>query len=76
MAALNAIMEAAGLVALWTCYEYQQIRRNQTSDLNKLYKELSEQIIKLYVEVIGLLGTMMKFCEDRFWRKASHTVFQ
>lgn len=75
MIALNAIMEAAGLVALWTCYEYQQIRRNQNSDLDKLYQELSEQIVKLYMEVIGLLGAMMKFCEDRFWRKLSHTLF-
>lgn len=74
VAALNAIMEAAGLVALWTCYEYQQIRRNQNSHLDKLYKELCEQIIKLYMEVIDLLGAMMKFCQDRFWGKSSHAL--
>lgn len=72
MTALNATMEVAGLVALWTCYEYKQMRRNQNSSLNKIYEELREQIIKMYMEVIGLLGTMMKFYDERSWRKYPH----
>lgn len=58
-------MEAAGIVVLWTCYEYQQIRRNQNSDLDKIYTELNEQIIKLYKNIIDLLGAMMKYCDDK-----------
>ena len=69
MFALNATMEVAGLVALWTCYEYKQMRRNQNNDLDKMYEELKEQIIKMYIEVIALLGIMIKFYDERSWRK-------
>ena len=69
---LNVTMEVAGLVALWTSYEDMQIRRNQNSDLNEMYKELSEQIMKMYMEVVGLLGTMMKFYDTKAWRRFLH----
>ena len=69
LSALSVTMEMAGVVALWTCYEYKQLKRNQNKDekLCAMYEELGDHIVEMYKEIIALLGTLMKFYDEGKW---------
>lgn len=68
-AAMIAVVELAGIVALWTGIEKKQISRNSNPRLNKRYQKLSELIVNLYEGIIVLLGTMMAYFDKNRFRK-------
>ena len=73
-AAMTAVLELAGIVALWTGIEKNQISKNSRSRLGIRYQKLSELIVNLYEGIIVLLGTMMAYFDENRFRKCSRRL--
>jgi hypothetical protein len=58
-------MELGQLIALWTCVEERQIKRNMNASLEKLYERLSDEIIEMYKAIIVLLGKLLPLTDSR-----------
>lgn len=65
--AMTATLEIGYIVSLWSSVEKQQILKNINPTLTDLYRKLSIAIVRLYKDIIVLLGKMVAyFAKSRF----------
>ena len=74
LTAMTITLDVAELVALWTAMEKGQILKNQNPNLTELYAKLSDAVVRLYEQVLILLGTMVHYFQKCRFRKSSRTV--
>lgn len=60
LAAMTATLEIGYIVSLWNTVENKQIL-NQDPTLTKLYEKLSDAIVRLYQDIVVLLGKMVAY---------------
>lgn len=74
--AMTAVLELAGIVALWAGVEKRQISKNSRPRLKVQYQKLSELIVKLYEGIIVLFGTMMAYYDQNRFRRCSRPLVE
>lgn len=73
--AMSATLEIGYIVLLWTAVEQRQILRNRYPDLTELYTQLSGAILKMYRNIIVLLGKMVAYFRKSKFRTYSGGLF-
>lgn len=68
--AMRMISDIAQSIAYWVAVEQHHIARNGLLSLKPEYDELSEEIVKMYKDMIILLGTILAYFDNK-WRKSA-----
>ena len=59
--ALTMTLESGYIVSLWNTVEKRQILSNQDPTLTESYERLSDAIVRMYENIVVLLGTMVAY---------------
>lgn len=71
LAAMTATLEIGYIVSLWNTVEKGQILRNRDPKLAELYGKLSDAIVRLYKNIVVLLGKMVAYFGKSRWRECT-----
>lgn len=70
--AMRAISDTTQSIAYWIAVEQHHIARNGLLSLKPEYDELSEEIVKMYKDMIILIGTILAYFDNK-WRKSTES---
>ena len=70
-AAMAMALELGYIVSLWNTVEKRQILSNQDPTLAKSYGKLSDAIVRMYENIVVLLGTMVAYFNKSKLRKCT-----